>query len=77
MEILRNGLNRGVPSHRIVSDRQYASQTQKPAPTCTMCGRKLGVGFYFTCHVCGRTYCYAHIPVKCSHPPAVSSGIRR
>ena len=64
----------------LVSNRAYTSQTQRPAPTCTTCGRKLGVGFYFTCHVCGRTYCYAHIPVKCAHllpGQTASSGIRR
>lgn len=57
-----------------VGDRMYTSQAQKPAPNCSMCGRRLGVGYYFSCHVCGRNYCYAHIPVKCSHLPAGSPG---
>jgi tRNA(Ile2) C34 agmatinyltransferase TiaS len=59
----------------------YTSQEQKHAPTCALCGRNLGVGFYYSCHVCGATYCYAHSPQKCehrkvpSHPldPALSS----
>ncbi len=50
-----------------VNSEMEASQSQKPAPTCGLCGRKLGVGFYYTCHICGRTYCYAHIPSKCTH----------
>ena len=56
----------------------YASQAQKTAPTCGLCGRSLGVGFYYTCHVCGATYCYAHSPSKCDHhkvhlpPPKVA-----
>ncbi len=51
------------------------SQSQKPAHTCGLCGRRLGVGFYYTCHVCGRNYCYAHIPVKCSHKPVTSPNL--
>jgi hypothetical protein len=45
----------------------YTSAEQTTAPTCEVCGRKLGVGFYFSCHVCGLTTCYAHSPAKCSH----------
>jgi hypothetical protein len=48
----------------------YTSTEQATAPTCGLCGRKLGVGFYVTCHVCGATYCYAHAPQKCSHSKA-------
>jgi len=43
---------------------------QEVVPTCGVCGRKLGVGFYFSCHVCGATYCYAHAPQKCTHANA-------
>ena len=46
----------------------YTSAEQTHAPTCGVCGRKLGVGFYFSCHVCGAAYCYAHSPQKCTHP---------
>ena len=35
--------------------------------SCSVCGRKLGVGFYYVCHLCGMGYCYTHSPVKCSH----------
>lgn len=45
----------------------YASAEQAPTPTCGVCGRKLGIGFYYSCHVCGKSYCYAHAPVKCDH----------
>ena len=50
-----------------VNWKLYAGQTQKPAPTCGQCGKTLGVGFYYNCHVCGATYCYAHSPQKCDH----------
>ena len=46
----------------------YTSAEQTTVPTCGVCGRKLGVGFYYSCHVCGASYCYAHAPVKCDHP---------
>jgi hypothetical protein len=51
----------------------YTASEQAVAPTCGVCGRKLGVGFYFSCHVCGATYCYAHSPVKCNHAKAKAS----
>ena len=45
----------------------YTSVEQAEAPACEVCGRKLAVGFHFTCHVCGASYCYAHAPAKCAH----------
>jgi hypothetical protein len=48
----------------------YANTEQKEAPTCSVCGRKLGVGYYYSCHVCNRSYCYAHAPAKCRHEKA-------
>lgn len=48
----------------------YTSTEQAQAPTCGVCGRKLGVGFYFSCHICGAAYCYAHAPQKCNHAKA-------
>lgn len=45
----------------------YASAEQTAAPTCAACGKKLGVGYYYACHVCSNCYCYAHAPAKCSH----------
>ncbi|MDG6920067.1 MAG: hypothetical protein JRN59_00885 [Nitrososphaerota archaeon] len=48
----------------------YASTEQQAAPTCEVCGRTLGVGYYYACHVCSRTFCYAHAPVKCDHMKA-------
>ena len=48
----------------------YTSVEQAQAPTCGVCGRRLGVGFYFSCHICGAAYCYAHAPQKCDHAKA-------
>ncbi len=45
----------------------YTSVEQTATPTCALCGRKLGVGYYYSCHVCSQSYCYAHAPAKCSH----------
>ncbi|HKT21371.1 MAG TPA: hypothetical protein VJR06_01930 [Nitrososphaerales archaeon] len=45
----------------------YASAEQAAAPTCAVCGRKLGVGYYYSCHICNQSYCYAHAPAKCAH----------
>jgi hypothetical protein len=30
-------------------------------PACVFCRRKFDVGYHFTCHVCGATYCYVHM----------------
>jgi hypothetical protein len=49
-------------------ERVYTSAEQTTVPTCGVCGRRLGVGFYYSCHVCGASYCYAHAPAKCDHP---------
>lgn len=48
----------------------YTSTEQATAPTCAVCGRKLGVGYYYSCHVCSQSYCYAHAPAKCNHMSA-------
>ncbi|HME18654.1 MAG TPA: hypothetical protein VKF15_02825 [Nitrososphaerales archaeon] len=48
----------------------YQRQSEKAQPACGHCGRVLGSGFYYTCHVCGATYCYAHKPDKCDHRKA-------
>ena len=48
----------------------YTSTEQATAPSCGVCGRKLGVGFYFRCHICSNTFCYAHAPGKCAHAKA-------
>jgi len=50
-----------------MSSGVYEPRVQKTLPKCGQCGRTLGVGFYYACHVCGATYCYAHIPQKCEH----------
>lgn len=51
----------------------YTSTEQAEVPSCGVCGRKLQVGFHFTCHVCGASFCYAHAPQKCTHPKLVQA----
>ena len=36
-------------------------ETKTKAVACNFCGRVLGKEYYFTCHVCGATYCYTHM----------------
>ena len=31
------------------------------ASHCRFCGLALGREYYFTCHICGATYCYIHM----------------
>ena len=28
---------------------------------CEYCGGRLDLGYYFTCHICEKTYCYVHM----------------
>lgn len=28
---------------------------------CSFCGAKLSLGYHFTCHLCGSSYCYIHM----------------
>ena len=30
-------------------------------PACAFCRGRFDVGYHFTCHRCGATYCYAHM----------------
>jgi hypothetical protein len=30
-------------------------------PACQFCRRRFDVGYHFTCHLCGATYCYIHL----------------
>jgi hypothetical protein len=30
-------------------------------PTCHFCGGKFDMGYHYTCHTCGATYCYIHM----------------
>ncbi|MDV3244401.1 MAG: hypothetical protein LYZ66_04405 [Nitrososphaerales archaeon] len=40
---------------------------QRQEDTCGLCGKLLSKGYFFVCHVCGATFCYAHMPEKCEH----------
>jgi hypothetical protein len=44
-----------------------AKVREHPQETCGFCGKVLGDGFHYTCHLCGATYCYIHMPARCSH----------
>lgn len=33
---------------------------KKQGSSCSFCGKALGKEYFFTCHVCGATYCYIH-----------------
>jgi hypothetical protein len=38
--------------------------------TCNFCSKVLGKQYYFTCHICGATYCYIHMSKHArSHRP--------
>lgn len=50
-----------------MSSEVYRGAQEKHQDTCGLCGRMLGSGYYFVCHVCGATYCYAHMPEECAH----------
>jgi hypothetical protein len=39
----------------------YPEAATKKVTTCAFCGRLLGREYFFTCHVCGATYCYIHL----------------
>lgn len=50
-----------------MSSEAHPGTVVKHEDTCWLCGRMLTAGYYFVCHVCGATYCYAHMPEKCKH----------
>jgi len=37
------------------------TKAKAKADGCNYCGKVLGQEYYFTCHVCGATYCYIHM----------------
>ena len=51
----------------LMSGEAFRSTQEREQDTCLLCGRMLSAGYYFVCHVCGATYCYSHMPEKCSH----------
>jgi hypothetical protein len=50
-----------------MSGEAYPGAQEKHQDTCWLCGRMLTAGYYFVCHICGATYCYSHMPEKCTH----------
>ncbi len=42
------------------SDMRPESRTNRTS-SCSFCGKQLGKEYFFTCHVCGATYCYIHM----------------
>ena len=43
-------------------DRAYSETGTKKANNCNFCMKALGREYYYTCHMCGATYCYIHTP---------------
>jgi hypothetical protein len=54
--------------------RLQTKEGQKALETCGFCGVTLGDRYHFICHICGATYCYAHMPTRCAHrkPQAIA-----
>jgi hypothetical protein len=65
-EIITIKLNTSRHGKKHVSSAMYSDQKEREKVSCGFCGKALK-GFYFTCHVCGAAYCYAHRPEKCTH----------
>ena len=42
-------------------EKMYTEFKTRKSPTCLFCCRILRREYYFTCHVCGATYCYIHL----------------
>ena len=39
---------------------------------CGYCGGRLDVGYHYTCHICEKSYCYAHMTKHSrAHPKPV------
>jgi len=39
----------------------YPETGATKVPACNYCNKVLGREYYFTCHICGATYCYIHM----------------
>jgi hypothetical protein len=51
----------------------YPATGSSKAAMCNYCSKVLGKQYYFTCHICGATYCYIHITKHSRfHKPAAS-----
>jgi len=50
----------------------YPETSAARVAKCNFCSKVLGREYYFTCHVCGATYCYIHLTKHArSHRPAM------
>jgi hypothetical protein len=44
----------------VTLDPAHESLTREKA-ACHYCGKRFDLGYHYTCHVCGATYCYIHM----------------
>lgn len=42
-------------------DRTYPETGTARANKCNYCMKVLGREYFYTCHICGATYCYIHM----------------
>jgi tRNA(Ile2) C34 agmatinyltransferase TiaS len=52
---------RGLESNGGWSMSEATHAQSKEAHFCRYCGGRLNLGYHFTCHYCGETYCYIHL----------------
>ena len=41
-------------------DRAYTEAGTRGITKCNFCMKTLRKEYYYTCHICGATYCYIH-----------------
>jgi hypothetical protein len=50
------------------------TQVEEKASHCAYCGEKLVLGYWWTCHTCGATYCFVHMTKhRNAHPSMLKS----
>jgi len=42
-------------------DRAYTETGTSGVTKCNFCMKMLRKEYYYTCHICGATYCYIHM----------------
>ena len=47
--------------YRLGMSNDLYPESKHDATSCSFCGKTLGKEYFFTCHVCGATYCYIHM----------------
>lgn len=49
-----------IATYNLIEHEVRRHEASSAIPRCGFCGRVLGLQYYFTCDVCGATYCYLH-----------------